>query len=970
MTVLKQRLNTLGPRSKCEERFADDLADAKDTSRPWIGVAGVGAPAPLLRSYNPHILALTPGTRLGPYEVTAQIGVGGMGEVYRAIDTNLKRGVAIKVLPASVAADVERLARFQREAEVLAALNHPNIAAIYGLERSGVTTALVMELIDGPTLADRIAQRTLLVDESLPIARQIAEALEAAHERGIIHRDLKPENIKVRADGVVKVLDFGLAKTMEPASATSAGASMSPTITTPAMTQSGMILGTAAYMSPEQARGKTADKRADVWAFGAVLFEMLTGNRAFPGEDMTDTIVSVVSKEPDWRTLPAKTPPGLRRLLARALKKDPRTRLQAIGDARAQIEELLSGAPDETRAAPDVPAAVPAAWPRSEWSRALPWTLAASTLVFALASVLWSPWRGASPSTTALRFTPFAFEQGGQSNPVWAPDGKAVAFAARQKDTEPFQVYLRYLDSALATPITHLAQDAIPIDWTATGRIVFRSTQPPSGLWSVSPVGGEPQPLQAIEGSVGAAPEATTASVSRDGSALAWMHRGNDGLIGLWISSPAGSAPKRYEPAPFATRFSVSNPSVKFSPDGRQILLMRDAGTGPEAWLMQYPANSTNAPHRIFQKFQLGRTALTFSWMPDNRHVVLSTSPGFAPTQLYVADTVSEASEVLSSGTAAQRSPAVSPDGRKLVFVEATSDFDIVSMSLANAVVEPLIATKRSESEPAWAARESAMVYVTDRGGFPEIWLHRDGQLDRPLVLARDFPPDTTETLMAPILSPDATRVIYFRLERGGTGLLWMSAVAGGSPVQVVKGNAERERAGSWSPDGKWLVYVHESHDGRSSLNKVKTTGQADPEVLKANIKFAKPWLPVWSPADDWILYEDEGVNLISPDGKTTRRLSSTSAVAYTFSADGRTIYGIRPAADRLDLFSMSVAGGTERTIGSFGREHLPATLGGPATRLSLTADGKSITFSTNKRSSNLWLVELNGVTPPSRTRD
>jgi len=908
-------------------------------------------------------LALTPGTRLGPYEVTAQIGVGGMGEVYRAIDTNLKRSVAIKVLPASVAADAERLARFQREAEVLAALNHPNIAAIYGLERTGATTALVMELIDGPTLADCIAQGALPVDESLPIAKQIAEALEAAHERGIIHRDLKPANIKVRADGVAKVLDFGLAKAMEPTSAISAGTSMSPTITTPAMTQAGTILGTAAYMSPEQARGKTVDKRADVWAFGAVLFEMLTGKPAFPGEDITDTIVSVVSKEPDWRTLPAATPADLRRLLARSLKKDPRARLQAIGDARAQIEELLSGAPDETLAAPGVPAAVAAAWRRSAWSSALLWILAASTLAFAVASVLlWAPWRAATPRPTALRFTPFAFEQGGQSNPVWAPDGKAVAFAARQKDTDPFQVYVRYLDSPLATPITHLALGATPIDWTATGRIVFRSAQAPAGLWSVSPVGGEPQPFQTIEASIGPATEASTASVSRDGSALAWLHRGDDGLVGLWISSPPGSAPKRYEPAPFAARFSVSSPTVKFSPDGTQILVLRDAGAGEEAWLMPYPANTANPPHRILQGLPMGRT--TFSWMPNNRHVVVSASRGMAPPQLYIADTVSGAFAVLSSGTTPQRSPAVSPDGSKLVFVEAPTDFDVVSMSLATAGVAPLIATTRNENQPAWAAHESAMVYVTDRTGFAEIWLHKPGQLDRPLVSAADFPPDTTVSLTTPILSPEATRVIYMRFELGGPGLLWISAVAGGSPVRLVKGSAERERAGSWSPDGKWLVYIHEE-GGRSSLNKVKTTGQAEAEVLKADITVGN-WLPVWSPSGDWILYDDGGVKLISPDGKTTRHLSSTSAVAYTFSADGRTIYGIRrAAADRLELFSMSVAGGTERTIGSFGREHLPVTFGGPATRLSLTPDGKSITFSTSKSSSNLWLIELNGVTPP-----
>ena len=232
-------------------------------------------------------MALASGTHLGPYEITAQIGVGGMGEVYQATDTNLKRSVAMKVLPESVAGDAERLARFQREAEVLAALNHPNIAAIYGLEKSEGMTALVMELVEGPTLENRIAQAAIPIDEALPIAKQIAEALEAAHEQGIIHRDLKPANGKLRPDGVVKVLDFGLAKALEPTGAMSPGMSQAPTITTPAMTQAGVILGTAAYMSPEQAKGRTVDKRSDVWAFGAVLYEMLSGKRAFGGDDIS-----------------------------------------------------------------------------------------------------------------------------------------------------------------------------------------------------------------------------------------------------------------------------------------------------------------------------------------------------------------------------------------------------------------------------------------------------------------------------------------------------------------------------------------------------------------------------------------------------------------------------------------------------------------------------------------------------------
>ncbi|MEO5567115.1 MAG: protein kinase [Gemmatimonadaceae bacterium] len=284
-------------------------------------------------------MSLTPGARLGPYEVTAQIGVGGMGEVYRATDTSLKRQVAIKVLPAAVAADADRLARFQREAEVLAALNHPNIAHIHGLEKSGGTFALVMELVEGPTLADRIAQGAIPIEEALPIAKQIAEALEAAHEQGIIHRDLKPANIKVREDGTVKVLDFGLAKAMDPASAASENAMNSPTIT--AATLHGVILGTAAYMSPEQAAGKALDKRSDLWAFGVVLLEMLTGRQVFGGETVSHVLASVLKDTPDLAALPADTPAPIRKLLRRCLEKDRRKRLADAADAGLEIDDVL-----------------------------------------------------------------------------------------------------------------------------------------------------------------------------------------------------------------------------------------------------------------------------------------------------------------------------------------------------------------------------------------------------------------------------------------------------------------------------------------------------------------------------------------------------------------------------------------------------------------------------------------------------
>ena len=277
--------------------------------------------------------------RLGHYDVTTLIGEGGRGQVYQATDTKLNRQVALKILPEAFASDPDRLTRFQREAQVLASLNHPNIAQIHGIEETDDTRALVLELVEGPTLADRIAQGPIPLDEALPIAKQIAEALEAAHEQGVIHRDLKPANIKVKDDGTVKVLDFGLAKALD--TTTQGDPSLSPTLTA-AATQMGVIMGTAAYMSPEQAKGKVVDKRADVWAFGAVLYEMVTGRKAFPGDDVSDTLATVLKFDPNWDALPANLHPRLREALERCLERDVRNRYHDVGDARVDIQRALT----------------------------------------------------------------------------------------------------------------------------------------------------------------------------------------------------------------------------------------------------------------------------------------------------------------------------------------------------------------------------------------------------------------------------------------------------------------------------------------------------------------------------------------------------------------------------------------------------------------------------------------------------
>jgi len=387
-------------------------------------------------------MALAPGTRLGPYEIGAQIGVGGMGEVYRAQDKNLGRDVAIKVLPDALAQDPERVARFEREAKTLASLNHPNIAIIHGLEKADGVLALVMELVQGPTLADRVAQGPIAVDEALPIARQIAEAVETAHEQGVIHRDLKPANVKVRVDGTVKVLDFGLAKILEPVGATPS-LSRSPTITTPVMTQAGVILGTAAYMSPEQAKGKPADERSDVWAFGCLLFEMLTGRRAFEGENLTDTIAATLRGEPDWSALPPDTPPLMKRLLHDCLIKERPRRIADLSTALFALRAAADAAPEPLRAA-------------RRWPAGIVWAAVAAVVVAAaLAGVRLSRSNDAHTrqvvrSQILIPDTPLT--PSGAYLLALDPAGTTLVFVGRRHG-EPPRLYRRALDDDAVLPI-------------------------------------------------------------------------------------------------------------------------------------------------------------------------------------------------------------------------------------------------------------------------------------------------------------------------------------------------------------------------------------------------------------------------------------------------------------------------------------------------------------------------------------
>ena len=338
-------------------------------------------------------MALSCGSRFGAYEIVSLLGSGGMGEVYRARDTKLGRDVALKILPDAFVQDPERLARFRREAQLLASLNHPHIGAIYGLEETASRQFLVLELIDGESLAERVARGRIPVDEALDIARQVGEALEAAHEKGIVHRDLKPANIALTADGNVKVLDFGLAKATQAAAGLSADLANSPTITSPVMmTGVGMILGTAAYMSPEQAKGKPADKRSDVWAFGCVLYEMLTGRRAFPGADVSDVLASVLAREPDWALMPAGLPPVLRSHIKRCLEKDRKRRIRDIGDVLLALDGAFE--------VPSTHVPLHASVAEPAWRRAIPVVLTAIAAVLVTGLSAWRLWPSAQPQPT------------------------------------------------------------------------------------------------------------------------------------------------------------------------------------------------------------------------------------------------------------------------------------------------------------------------------------------------------------------------------------------------------------------------------------------------------------------------------------------------------------------------------------------------------------------------------------------
>ena len=840
---------------------------------------------------------LTPGTRLGPFEIVDLLGVGGMGEVYRATDTNLKRQVAIKVLPASVATDPDRLARFQREAEVLAALNHPNIAHIHGLEKSGGTFALVMELVEGPTLADRISQGAIPLTEALPIAKQIADALEVAHEQGIIHRDLKPANIKVRADSAVKVLDFGLAKAMDPAGPYGINPSISPTIAIHA-TQAGIVLGTAAYMSPEQARGRTVDRRTDIWAYGVVLFEMLTGRQAFPGDSITDIISAITRDEPDWNALPAETPPYIRALLRRCLHKDPQKRLPHIGVARIEIEEAPG--PDVSYVAQGFSPAVG----RGRLRQALPWAIAATALaLFVVALRLWAPWR-ATRLKDAIRLeaaigADASLVTDAGSAAVISPDGTLLAFVGQKGSALP-QLFVRHID--------HLEATVLP--GTDDARSPFFS---PDGQW------------------IGFFADGKLKKVSLTGGAPFTVCEAANGRGGSW----ADDGTIIFQPSNTGTGTNL----------GATLLAVSSAGGQPRAITASHPEDE--ASQRWPQVLPGGR------W-------VLYTAPraagSYGDARVSVQSLTDHTRKVLVQGAYAGRYVS---SGHLLYLHEGTlfaAPFDLARLEIVGQAVPLLehIATNTTVgSAHLSVSNDGTLIYVagSESGGFARIaWLGRDGT-SSPMRLAptnwsnMSFSPDGRRLAMditaqqsdiwvydwdrdalqrltfdtglhqMPVWTPDGRRVVY----RSGTDLFWVRSDGGGSTERLAT-SPNNQWGGSWHPSGKLLAYT-ESHaetsndimilpfeDGRAGLKAGKPTPFVNGPYVEME--------PAFSPDGRWIAYSstESGRNEVfvrpypGPGGKW--QISSSGGSLPTWSRARQELFFLAPTPDsRVFVVSYSASG-------------------------------------------------------------
>jgi len=783
-------------------------------------------------------MTIPTGTRVGSYEIIGKIGKGGMGEVYRARDAKLGRDVALKVLPASFARDAERMARFEREAKVLASLNHPNIAAIYGFEDSAGVHALVMELVEGPTLADRIATGSIPVDEALRIARQMADALEYAHERGIVHRDLKPANIKVSRDDAVKILDFGLAKAVE-GDASSMDMANSPTLTHMA-TQAGVLLGTAAYMSPEQAKAKPVDRRADIWAFGCVLYEMLTGKMAFHGETVSDTLAAIIKEEPDWSQLPAATPVRVRVLLQRCLQKDPKQRLRDIGDARISLDEVISGAPEPTSLTAG-PARVHA------WRRALPWAVSAA-LAIALAAFAWVR-AGNKPAAPAklVRFeipVPRNTTLAQDGDFQMSPDGQQLAFFATGADGA-MRIYLRGLDSLdeRSLPGTESTGSYPGLWWSPDGRrIAFSAGQK---LDTIDLSSGVTETLCSTAAIIAGA------SWNRDGQILFGQYPG--GLVRVSASGGTATPVTALE----SSRGEIAHMYPFFLPDGRHFVYYR-ASTKPENSGV-YIGSLDVAPGKQDLKRLLSTPSFA-EYVPSSNagagQLLFLTDDGTLMEQPFDArrlkftgEPVRVAQQVGTPGGTSNGQFSASADGVLAYRASSGGTYQLARYDRQGEVLGA-IGEPASYIDLAPSPDESrAAVARTASGGNWALWI-----VDFSRGISTRFTFGSSDALQ-PIWSPDGTR-IFFASDPSGKYDLYQKRSSGASGEELLLGSNESKFPTDVSRDGHFLLY--NSLDAKTSYDIWALPLQGDRKpfpFLRTNFNDTDAH---FSPDGRWIAYASD----------------------------------------------------------------------------------------------------------------
>ena len=862
-------------------------------------------------------MALEVGSRLGHYDVTALIGEGGMGQVYQATDTKLNRQVALKILPEAFATDPDRLARFQREAQVLASLNHPNIAQIHGIEEADDTRALVLELVEGPTLKDRIAQGPIPVDEALPIAKQIAEALEAAHEQGVIHRDLKPANIKVREDGTVKVLDFGLAKALD--TAPEGDPSQSPTLTA-AATLMGVIMGTAAYMSPEQARGKPVDRRADIWSFGVVLYEMLTGKRAFEGDDVSLTLADVMRAEPAWVRLPDALPPAMSIYLRRCLEKDPQQRVQAIGDVRLAME----GAFETTASTPSVQGAAPRL---QVWQRPIPAATAALVIAVVASLTVLTVMRPDVAPSDLMRFVivppesaPLAVSGFGR-DVVISGDGTRMAYNGPIPGGAIPRINLRSIDQVNGAALPGTVRGIAPFfspggewvgfynteanalqkvsifggppvtltetplvlgaSWGTDDQIIFgRASRdaggPRPGLLRVSGGGGEPEPL-------------TTVDAERGETSHTWpfIIPGRDAVLFV-IGSGSLRASGQLAVLDLATgevtRLGLAGVSPHYVATGHMVYAVEDGSVQAVPFDVA-SLEVTGNPVPVIEDVGVQATGAANFSISDNGRLVYAVDQGSggALWSLVWVDREGR-EEPIVAPPRSYLNPRVSPDGTRVV-VDLRDDiwvWDFVGETLSRLTFDG------QDQNGLWTPDGQAVLFASNREGSSGIYRKAADGTGATERLA-----ESESRLDPSAVTPDGRGLVAGAAVADREMDLILVSLDGDPTVETMVGTEFTERNAALSPDGVWMafesnvsgqyeVYVRPFPDVESGQWLISTGGGEE---------------PAWSPGGSELFYRAGNsmmASAVQTDSSFTRGTPRMLFEGPYRNRDGRT-YDVAP---------------------------------------------------------------------------